>query len=96
LYSVLADYQGKKWCLASDTVKNIEELRTGEASMTWDDEKSRESIRKIRQIADVVVPGHDRLLEITRRGQAIDVRAVNESALEIIVPWLDKPFAIKV
>lgn len=96
LYSVLADYQGKKWALVSDAVKNIEELRTGEVSMTWDDEKSRESIGKIRQCADVVVPGHDRLLEIARRGQAVEVLPVNESALEIIIPWLDKAFTIKV
>jgi N-acyl homoserine lactone hydrolase len=96
LYSLLLDYQGKKWALVSDTIKNITELRTGEVAMTWDETRSRESIAAIRQWADIVVPGHDRLLEIKRNGQQVEVNPLNESVIEVIVPWRDETFTIKV
>ncbi len=96
LYSILLDYQGKKWALVSDTVKNISELITGEVAMTWDDARSRESINAVKQWADIVVPGHDRLLEIRRTGQQVEVMPLNESVIDIIVPWKDEKFSIKI
>ncbi|WP_126429044.1 MBL fold metallo-hydrolase [Brevibacillus marinus] len=96
LYSVLADFQGKKWALVSDAVKNVEELRTEEVAMSWDDAQSKESIKAIKRCADVVVPGHDRLLEIDRSGQTVEVKAVTESVIEIVVPWQDAKFTVKV
>ena len=51
--------------LAGDAVKNIAELASGKVDMTWDDEASARSITKIREIAEIVVPGHDRLLQVT-------------------------------
>lgn len=95
LYSILAEYQGEKWAIVSDTVKNIQELCSGDVSMTWDDAKSRESIDKIKQWADIVVPGHDRLLRVTRMGQNVEITPVNESVLDIFVPWLDEKFTLK-
>jgi glyoxylase-like metal-dependent hydrolase (beta-lactamase superfamily II) len=96
LYSILADYQGQKWAIVSDTVKNRQELVTGEASMTWDDAQSRASIEAIKKWADIVVPGHDQLLKVKRTGQAVEITPVNESVLDIIVPWVDETFTIKV
>ncbi|WP_228006835.1 MBL fold metallo-hydrolase [Brevibacillus borstelensis] len=96
LFSILTEYQGRKWALVSDAVKNILELTSGDAVMTWDDAKSKESIRAIAQWADVVVPGHDRLLEIERTGQGIVVNPLHESAVQIIVPWKDETFSLKI
>lgn len=52
--------------LASDAVKNIAELATGVAPHTLDPEASRRSIMKIRRAAEVVVPGHDRILRVEK------------------------------
>lgn len=96
LYSLLLEYQGKKWALVSDTVKNILELSTGDVASTWDDEKSRESINFIKQWADIVVPGHDRVLEIRRTGDETKIYPLQESEIEIIVPWSEEKFRLKV
>ncbi|QQE74394.1 MBL fold metallo-hydrolase [Brevibacillus composti] len=95
LYSILVDYQGEKWAIVSDTIKNRQELSTGEVSMTWDDAKSKESIEAIKEWADIVVPGHDQLLRVHRSGKNAEIVPVNESVLNVIVPWLDKTFTIK-
>ncbi|WP_051331054.1 MBL fold metallo-hydrolase [Aneurinibacillus terranovensis] len=96
LYSLFLNYRGSKIVLASDTVKNISELRTGEVSMTWDEVRGKESINAIRRWADIVVPGHDRLLQIKRNGSHVEVYPINESAIDIIVPWKDDKFSIKI
>lgn len=51
--------------LAGDAVKNIIELASGEVAMSRDNAVSARTIRKIRDIADIVIPGHDRTLKIT-------------------------------
>ncbi len=51
--------------LAGDAVKNIAELATGKVAMTWDDQASARTIMKIRDMAEMVIPGHDRLLQVT-------------------------------
>lgn len=96
LCSLIAEYKGKKWALASDAVKNIEELRSEEAAMTWDDAQSKASLKAIKQIADVVIPGHDRILEIDRTGEKVQVKALTESVIEITVPWEPHTFTVKV
>ncbi|MEN6412329.1 MAG: MBL fold metallo-hydrolase [Veillonellales bacterium] len=61
---VLRDHDMPITVLAGDAVKNISELATGEVAMSWDNAASARTIRKIRQTADVVIPGHDRILRI--------------------------------
>jgi hypothetical protein len=51
--------------LAGDAVKNITELATGQVGMSLDNAESAKTIRRIREIAEIVVPGHDRILQVT-------------------------------
>jgi glyoxylase-like metal-dependent hydrolase (beta-lactamase superfamily II) len=50
--------------LAGDAVKNLAELASGTVGMSLDNEASARSISKIRDLADVVIPGHDRMLQV--------------------------------
>ncbi len=50
--------------LAGDAVKNIAELARGAAAMSMDQLATSTSIRKVRDIAQRVIPGHDRILNI--------------------------------
>jgi glyoxylase-like metal-dependent hydrolase (beta-lactamase superfamily II) len=50
--------------LAGDAVKNLAELSTGAVNMSHDDAASNHSIQRIRSLADIVIPGHDRVLKI--------------------------------
>ncbi|EAX47429.1 beta-lactamase domain protein [Thermosinus carboxydivorans Nor1] len=81
--------------LAGDAVKNLNELATGEVAMSWDNEASAETIRRIREIAKVVIPGHDRVLEVAE-DKIVAATSVRET---IIVPAgvadLDKPRLIE-
>ncbi len=52
--------------LPADAVKNIAELATGEVGMTYAPEISRRSIARIRDTAEIVIPGHDRVLKVER------------------------------
>lgn len=61
---VLRDNGMPTTVLAGDAVKNISELATGEVAMSWDNAASARSIRTIRQVAEVVIPGHDRILNV--------------------------------
>jgi glyoxylase-like metal-dependent hydrolase (beta-lactamase superfamily II) len=51
--------------LAGDAVKNIGELASGKVALSRDNEASARSIAKIRDLAEIVVPGHDRILKVT-------------------------------
>ncbi len=62
---VLRDQNMPTTVLAADAVKNITELATGQVGMSLDNAASAKSIRKIREIAEIVVPGHDRVLQVT-------------------------------
>lgn len=68
--------------IAGDAVKNIAELATGHVPKAWDIAASAQSIKKIRDIAEVVVPGHDRILTVTE-DQIIAITTLHET---IIVP----------
>ena len=90
--------------LASDSVKNMAELATGEAPHTLDPEASRHSIRRIRSAAEIVVPGHDRVLRVendkivaiteARDGIRLPrgvMRRDDEEILELHVPKTELP-----
>jgi N-acyl homoserine lactone hydrolase len=46
--------------LTGDAVKNAYEFVSGTPDMSRDMEASRQTIKKIRQHADIIIPGHDR------------------------------------
>jgi glyoxylase-like metal-dependent hydrolase (beta-lactamase superfamily II) len=50
--------------LAGDAVKNLAELASGTVGMSLDNEASARSIARICDIADIVIPGHDRMLRV--------------------------------
>lgn len=62
---VLRDQDMPTTVVAGDAVKNLVELASGAVAMSWNNEISAESIVKIRDIAEIVIPGHDRILKIT-------------------------------
>lgn len=90
LYSLFLEYGGERWVLASDAVKNRTELVTGSSEMTYDSASSSASIRKIRNYADIVVPGHDDLLRVKRKGDEIEVQSVLKSGVEVIIQPADE------
>lgn len=50
--------------VAGDAVKNISELATCTVPMVTDPAAASASIRTIRAMADIVIPGHDRVLRV--------------------------------
>lgn len=62
---VLRDEGMPATVLAGDAVKNMTELATAKVAMSFNNELSAQSIAKIRDIAEIVVPGHDRILKVT-------------------------------
>ena len=86
LYSLFLEYRGERWALASDAVKNESELVTARVAMTRDPEASRSSIERIRNWADVVVPGHDRPLRLLRKGGKVSVRPGPKAKMRVFVP----------
>ena len=62
---VLRDNNMPTTVLAGDAVKNLTELASGKVAMSMNNELSAQSIAKIRDLAELVVPGHDRLLKVT-------------------------------
>jgi glyoxylase-like metal-dependent hydrolase (beta-lactamase superfamily II) len=68
--------------LAGDAVKNISELATGKVALSRDKETSARSIARIRDLAEIVVPGHDRVLKVTP-DRIIATTSVRET---IIIP----------
>lgn len=62
---VLKDKDMPTTVVAGDAVKNLVELATGKVAMSWNNDLSAESIAKIREIAEIVIPGHDRILKLT-------------------------------
>jgi glyoxylase-like metal-dependent hydrolase (beta-lactamase superfamily II) len=86
LYSLFLYYRGERWVLASDAVKNELELLTGQVEMSNDPVTGRNSIERIRNWADVVVPGHDRLLRIQWEENQTTVQSGSKASVEIIIP----------
>lgn len=52
------------WCLAGDSVKNRIELTAEMPDISLDKKESIESIRRLKHIAKMLVPGHDAPLQI--------------------------------
>ncbi len=61
---VLRDPELPVTVVSGDAVKNLAELASGSVAMSWNNSISAESIAKIKEIAEVVIPGHDRILQI--------------------------------
>lgn len=51
--------------LAGDAIKNMAELASGKVDKSEDPLNSTRSIKKVRDLAGVVIPGHDRILAVT-------------------------------
>ena len=83
LYALRLERDGTTTVLASDAVKNVGELRTGEAAMAWDHDASRRTIRHIASFADEIVPGHDRIVRVTRDGDGPRFHAVGRAEVRI-------------
>jgi N-acyl homoserine lactone hydrolase len=67
LLSLLVEEPGIPTTLiASDAVKNLIELQTGEVPMAWDKKISKRTIENIRDRVERVIPGHDRILHIEK------------------------------
>ena len=62
---VLRDNDMPVTILAADAVKNMAELATGEVGMSHNNDISSTSIKRVRELAEVVIPGHDRTLKIS-------------------------------
>lgn len=60
---VLRDSNLPTTVLAGDAVKNMKELVTGKVDMSWNNEDSANSIRRIKEIGEIIIPGHDRILQ---------------------------------
>ncbi|HHV64321.1 MAG TPA: MBL fold metallo-hydrolase [Peptococcaceae bacterium] len=79
---VLRDENMPTTVVAGDAVKNLAELATGKVAMSWNNDVSAESIAKIREVAEIVIPGHDRILQLTP-DKVIAMNSLHET---IIIP----------
>lgn len=68
--------------LAGDAIKNLAELATGQVPGAHDEAASADSIRRVRDIAEIVVTGHDRVLQVTKT----EIIALGEARETVIVP----------
>ncbi len=68
--------------VAGDAVKNIAELAKGAAAMSMDQEATSRSIAKVRDLAERVIPGHDRTLQIEKDR----IVAVDQAEETVVVP----------
>lgn len=55
--------------IAGDAIKNRAELASGNVVMTYDKEISKNSIEKVKKVANKVLPGHDCLMNIDENGE---------------------------
>jgi glyoxylase-like metal-dependent hydrolase (beta-lactamase superfamily II) len=62
--SLVLEADGEKWIIAGDAVKNRVELLREKVDMSLNNEQSRQSICRIKGIADRVLPGHDCWMKI--------------------------------
>ncbi len=68
--------------LAGDAIKTIVEMATGKAPMTVAPEATFASVKKVREFARQVIPGHDRPLRLDENG----VTALAAARRTLIVP----------
>lgn len=79
---VLRDADMPVTVVAGDAVKNIAELASGYVPKAWDVVASAQSIKKIRDIAEIVIPGHDRILKVTKD----QIQAMTSIHETIVIP----------
>lgn len=79
---VLRDTSIPTTVIAGDAVKNMAELATGHVPNSLDQTLASRSIKKIRDIAEIVIPGHDRILQVTDNR----ISSLSELNEEIIIP----------
>jgi glyoxylase-like metal-dependent hydrolase (beta-lactamase superfamily II) len=79
---VLEDPSVPTTVLAGDAIKTIVEMATGKAPMTVAPEATFNSVKRVKEIAERVIPGHDRVLRIEKDR----VVALNAARRTIIVP----------
>lgn len=76
LYALRVQQDDKRLVLASDAVKNLGELLSGQVAMAWDREASARSVASVIERADLVLPGHDRMIEVRRSSASTQPRFV--------------------
>lgn len=81
--SYVMDVEEEKWVAAGDAVKNRGELLFHDFDMSSSSKESEESIKRIKQIADVVIPGHDCMLRIGKNGE---IKPMSENAVIMKFP----------
>lgn len=81
--SYVVDVNGENWIITGDAVKNRGELLYGDLDMSSAAQDSAESIRRVRERADVVVPGHDCPLRVHPDGR---VEPLCENVVTITFP----------
>jgi glyoxylase-like metal-dependent hydrolase (beta-lactamase superfamily II) len=79
---ILRDPQMPVTVMTGDAVKNLGELASGKVPGAHDEAACSRSIKKIRDIAEIVIPGHDRILRVTQD----EIIAMTEARETIIVP----------
>jgi glyoxylase-like metal-dependent hydrolase (beta-lactamase superfamily II) len=67
---VVQQDDGSRWVLAGDAAKNRGELRTEEVQMSMDPAATARSLRRIKSVANRVLPGHDGWVTL-RDGQVL-------------------------
>lgn len=96
LIALRVEQGGERTVLASDAVKNVGELITGEAAMAWDRAASHRTILGILATADVIVPGHDRRVRVRREEATGEVRLEPEGAAAVrIMLAAEVPAAVR-
>ncbi len=80
--SLVLSHGDEKWIITGDAVKNRSELRTGSVGMTLAAKTSEESIKKIRSMAQRILPGHDCWLRVTDQ-EAITPETDNEVIIDL-------------
>ena len=68
--------------VAGDAIKTLAEMATGRAAMTVAPEQTFASVKKVKDFAKQVVPGHDRVLRI----EEDRVTAISAARRTIVVP----------
>jgi N-acyl homoserine lactone hydrolase len=69
--SIIGRGESGIWAFAGDAIKNREELKSGNVGITLNSKISFESIMKIKNMTDYVLPGHDCWLKLTNKKDLI-------------------------
>jgi N-acyl homoserine lactone hydrolase len=90
LYGLRTVRNGRRLVLASDAVKNLAELRSGKVAIAWDHEAAARSVARVVELADVVLPGHDRAADVRRAEDGTVVEIVPLEASEVLIRAADE------